>query len=115
MAAEKEAITWRAAGPSPQHPRARGEHPGRVAEHEAQRMRDLGRQKGTRIALQDLVKDHGGAREAPLDRLAQGLHKRALIRRSARDPLQGSARIRMGLACRGQEFLPGQDQVGEAL
>ena len=76
-------------------------------------MSDLGRQKGARITLQD--QDHAARAKRPSTALVQGLHKRALIRRSARDPLQGGARIRMGLACRGQEFLPGQDQVGEAL
>src|SRR5215207_9164607 len=83
MAAEKGAVTRRAAGPSPQHPRARGEHPGCVAEHEAQGMRDLGRQKGARIALQDLIEDDGGARSAPRPP-RRGPAEHALIRRSAR-------------------------------
>ena len=54
------------------------------------------------------------AREAPLDRLAEGLQEHALIRRSARERPQGGARIRMGLACGREELLPSEDQVGKA-
>jgi hypothetical protein len=91
MTTKKEAVARPIGRPSLQHPRARREHPRRVAEHEAQRMRDLGRQERAGIALENLVEDHRGARKVTFHRFPERSNQRSLVDRSATGAPKGGA------------------------